>query len=48
MLVDRNAPSHAGQKCALVVEVAPSAIAIELQEGLLNHVFGVMALSSTA
>ena len=42
--VDRDAPCHAGQKRAFVVDVLPPAIAIELQESLLNCIFSVMGV----
>src|ERR1022692_4362236 len=39
--IDGDSPRHPGQKGAFVVEALPSAIAIKLQESLLNRVLSV-------
>ncbi len=40
--VNGDAPGGAGEEGAFIVEVLPSTIAIELQERLLDRVFGVV------
>src|ERR1017187_847578 len=42
--IDGDSPRHPGQKGAFVVEALPSAIAIKLQESLLNRVLSVVRI----